>query len=61
MGVYPGNGQALWACPTFSDALPDWEIVSRACANLPSLAAICWTSARVLSGGFTQLFLVLVA
>jgi len=59
--VYPGNGQALWAGPMFPDALTDWEIISRACANLPPLAAIRWTNAWVLSAGFTQLFLVLVA
>lgn len=60
MGVYPGSGQDLWAGPMFPDALPDWEIVRRACANLPPLAAICWTKACMLSAVSTQL-LVLVA
>lgn len=46
--------------PNVPDALPDWEIIRRACANLPPLAAICWTKACMLSAVSTHL-LVLVA
>lgn len=51
-------GGLAWLQPTSlgnPDALPAWEIIGRAYANLPSLAAIRWTGACMLRAACTQL------